>query len=119
MGMLINLQEMASFQILYFGMLFSVFAVLGKLIGCGIPALFLNFNLRGALRIGVGMIPRGEVALIIAGIGLSTGLIDDKIFSIVMIMTFTTTLITPPLLDKIFDSNKSALRKKEDGDSCS
>lgn len=114
MGMLVNLHEMASLQILGFGMLYVVLAVLGKMIGCSIPALFLNFNLRGALRIGVGMIPRGEVALIIAGIGLSTGIIDDRIFSIVMIMTFATTLITPLILDKMLESKKPVLRKKQE-----
>jgi len=112
MGMLINLEKMASPGILMFGLIFVVFAILSKLIGCGFPALFLNFNLRGALRIGVGMIPRGEVALIIAGIGLSTGLINDEIFSVALITTFVTTLITPPILDKLLDSPKPVLRKE-------
>ncbi|MBU1997501.1 MAG: cation:proton antiporter [Candidatus Omnitrophica bacterium] len=114
MGMLVNLHEMASWQILGFGMLYVVLATLGKVIGCSLPALFLNFNFRGALRIGVGMVPRGEVALIIAGIGLSTGIIDDKVFSIVMIMTFVTTLITPLVLDKMLDSKKPVLRKEQE-----
>ncbi|HBG61205.1 MAG TPA: sodium:proton exchanger [Candidatus Omnitrophica bacterium] len=114
MGMLVNLKEMASLQIISFGMLYVVMATLGKIIGCSIPALFLNFNLRGALRIGVGMVPRGEVALIIAGIGLSSGIIDDKVFSIVMIMTFVTTLITPLVLDKMLDSKKPVLRKEQE-----
>ncbi len=112
MGMLINLDKMASPHILMFGLIYIVFAVLSKLIGCGIPALFLNFNFRGALRIGVGMIPRGEVALIIAGIGLSSGLINDEVFSVALIMTFITTLITPPILDKLLDSPKPVLRKE-------
>jgi len=73
--------------------------------------LFLNFNFRGALRVGVGMIPRGEVALIIASIGLSSGVLDDWTFSIVMIMTFVTTLITPPILAKMFEFDGRTLRK--------
>jgi len=112
MGMLINPEKMTSPDILIFGLLYIVFAVFSKLIGCGLPALFLNFNWRGALRIGVGMIPRGEVALIIAGIGLSAGLIDDVVFSVAMIMTFVTTLITPPILDRLLDSPKPVLRKE-------
>ncbi|MCK5015157.1 MAG: cation:proton antiporter [Candidatus Omnitrophica bacterium] len=112
MGMLINLEKMASPDILLFGLIFVVFAILSKLIGCGLPALFLNFNIRGALRIGVGMIPRGEVALIIAGIGLSAGLINDEIFSVALITTFVTILITPPILDKLLDSPKPVLRKE-------
>ncbi|HQP10570.1 MAG TPA: PTS sugar transporter subunit IIA, partial [Candidatus Omnitrophota bacterium] len=94
------------------GTIYIIFAILSKLAGCGLPALFLNFNWRGALRIGVGMIPRGEVALIIAGIGLSSGIISNEIFNIAMIMTFVTTLITPPILDKLLVSPKPVLRKE-------
>lgn len=112
MGMLINLEKVTAPPVMMFGLLYVGLAVLSKMIGCGIPALFLNFNLRGALRIGVGMVPRGEVALIIAGIGLSSGLINDEIFSIALIMTFITTLITPPILDKLLDSPKPVLRKE-------
>jgi mannitol/fructose-specific phosphotransferase system IIA component (Ntr-type) len=110
--MLINLEKMFSPHILIFGTIYVLFAVLSKLLGCGIPALFLNFNWRGALRVGVGMIPRGEVALIVAGIGLSSGLINDEIFNIALIMTFITTLITPPVLDRLLNSPKPVLRKE-------
>ena len=112
MGMLINLEVLSSGPILLFGGIYIILAVLGKLIGCSIPALFLNFNLRGALRIGVGMVPRGEVALIVAGIGLSKGIIDNDVFSVAVIMTFVTTLITPPILNKMLDSDKPVLRKE-------
>ena len=117
MGMLINLKVMASYEIMSFGLIYLFFAVVGKIVGCSLPALFLNFNMRGALRVGVGMVPRGEVALIMAGIGLSTGIIDDKIFSVVMIMTFLTTLITPPILDKMLSVDKPVLRKEQENDS--
>lgn len=112
MGMLINLEKVASPNILMFGLIYTVFAVSSKLIGCGLPALFLNFNCRGALRVGVGMVPRGEVALIIAGIGLSSGLINDEVFSVVLIMVFITMLVTPPILDKLLESPKPVLRKE-------
>ena len=114
MGMLINLNELTSPIILKFGIIYILAAVAGKIIGCGVPSLFLNFNKRGALRIGVGMIPRGEVALIIAGIGLSMGIIDDKIFSLAIIMTFVTTLFTPPIFDRLLSVDKPVLRKKMD-----
>ncbi|MCK5581504.1 MAG: cation:proton antiporter [Candidatus Omnitrophica bacterium] len=112
MGMLINLEKMASWNIVMVGLLYVVFAVLGKLVGCSIPAMFLNFNLRGALRVGVGMVPRGEVALIMAGIGLSLGIINDVVFSVAMIMTFITTLVMSPVLDKMLESEKPVLRKE-------
>ncbi len=112
MGMLINLREMASWHVLWFGFLYTVIAVLGKLIGCSLPCLALNFNWRGALRVGVGMIPRGEVALIIAGVGLAAGIISGEVFNIVMIMTFLTTLITPLILDRMLGVDKPVLKKE-------
>ncbi len=66
MGMLVNFKAISSVPLLIFGFVYSVLAILAKVIGCGVPALFFNFNLRGALRIGFGMLPRGEVALIMA-----------------------------------------------------
>lgn len=112
MGMLVNIKEITSGKVIIFGLIYVVFAVLGKLIGCGIPPLFLNFNGRGALRIGVGMIPRGEVALIIAGIGLSTGILIHEAFSVAVLMTFLTTLITPPIFAKMLESEKPVMKKE-------
>lgn len=113
MGMLVNLKEFTTVPIIAFGAIYTIVAILGKLVGCSIPSLFLNFNWRGALRIGVGMIPRGEVALIIAGIGLSTGLLQHEAFSVAIVMTFITTLITPPLFAKLLESDKPVLRKEK------
>ena len=115
MGMLIDIREASSGPILSFGLIYVVFAVIGKLVGCSLPALFLNFNLRGALRVGVGMVPRGEVALIVAGIGLSSGIIDHQVFSIAVIMTFITTLITPPFLSMMLNNDLPVLRRPEKG----
>lgn len=95
-GMLVNLPALVS--VLGFGTVLSVLAIVGKVIGCGLPALLLGFKPIGALRVGIGMIPRGEVALIIAGIGLATGVVDEGVFSVVVFMTFATTLVAPPLL---------------------
>lgn len=113
MGMLINFREMANPNILFFGLMYVIFAIFGKIIGCSVPALFMNFNLNGAARIGMGMIPRGEVALILSGIGLALGAIPHEVFSIAVIMTFVTTLITPPILDKMLDSDAPVLRKAQ------
>lgn len=112
MGMLIDFHEMFSVKAISMGLIYTFFAVIGKIAGCSIPSLFLNFNVRGAVRVGVGMIPRGEVALIIAGIGLSAGILPHDIFSISIIMTFLTTVVTPPIFSKILDSDKSVLRKE-------
>ncbi len=88
---------------LIFGLAFTAVAILAKVLGCGLPSLFLGFNKIGALRIGVGMIPRGEVALIIAGIGLSSKILSSEIFSASILMTILTTICAPILLNFIID----------------
>jgi fructose-specific phosphotransferase system IIA component len=98
MGMMVNVREILSVPVLIFGAAYTAAAIAAKVLGCGIPALFLGFNLKGALRIGTGMVPRGEVALIIAGIGLSMGILDNQIFSVIILMTFITTLAAPQIL---------------------
>jgi hypothetical protein len=85
-------------------------------LGCGLPAWVTRFNLRGSLRIGLGMLPRGEVALIVAGIGLAAGIIDQSIFGVAIMMTVITTLLAPPLLVKSFEGG-SGLRKEMAGSS--
>jgi Kef-type K+ transport system membrane component KefB len=77
-------------------------AVAGKVIGCGAGALLGGFTRPQALRIGVGMISRGEVGLIIATLGLQTGLLDARGFAIMVLMVLATTVITPPLLRAVF-----------------
>ena len=80
MGMMVNFQALLG--VLLFGLAFSLVAFLGKLIGCGLPALIVGFNVKGAFRIGAGMLPRGEVTLIVGGIGLATGAIGQDLFGV-------------------------------------
>jgi fructose-specific phosphotransferase system IIA component len=110
--MMVNLKQLFSPDVLLIGSVYAVTAFAAKLLGCGIPAMFLNFNKIGALRIGMGMVPRGEVALIISGIGLAMGLIDEKLFSASIIMTLITTLIAPPILSKLLLWNKVGTKKQ-------
>ncbi len=114
MGMLVDLRMLASPRVIGFGLVYSAVAVATKMLGCGIPALFANFNLRGALRIGAGMLPRGEVALIIAGAGLASGMLSPEVFGVVILMTLTTTLLAPPLLLALFRDPRSGLRHPTD-----
>jgi Kef-type K+ transport system membrane component KefB/mannitol/fructose-specific phosphotransferase system IIA component (Ntr-type) len=111
MGMLVDLSLLLSVDVLLFGVLYTIAANLAKIFGCGIPALFFNFNLRGALRIGVGMLPRGEVTLIIAGIGLSAGVLSPEIFGVVVLMIVLTALMAPVSLVRLFRHPGSGLRK--------
>lgn len=114
MGMMVDFSAMK--PVLLFGTVYSLLAVFSKVAGCGLPAWAMRFNLRGALRIGLGMLPRGEVALIVAGIGLAAGIIDQGIFGIAIMMTVVTTMLAPPLLVKSFGGG-SGLRKEMAGSS--
>jgi len=101
MGMQVNLLELTDLGIIKFGLIFTAGAVFSKIAGCVIPARFLGFNLIGALRIGVGMVPRGEVALIITGIGFANGILDSRMFGAAVCMTFLSSVLPPPLLDRL------------------
>jgi Kef-type K+ transport system membrane component KefB/mannitol/fructose-specific phosphotransferase system IIA component (Ntr-type) len=116
MGMMVNVREIVSPQVLLFGVIYTGASVLSKIAGCGGPAMLTGFNLRGALRIGAGMVPRGEVALIIAGIGLASGILDQQIFGAVILMTLITTLAAPPLLSSVLKIAGSGTRKPVKGD---
>ena len=115
MGMLVNVTEFLRLETILFGLLFSALGMAAKIIGCGVPSLFLNFNLRGALRIGVGMVPRGEVALIIAGIGIAGGILTETLFGVAVFMTLVTTLVPPPLLTRLLKSEKMGTRTPTKG----
>jgi Kef-type K+ transport system membrane component KefB/mannitol/fructose-specific phosphotransferase system IIA component (Ntr-type) len=112
MGMLVDFKAIISVPVLLFGFIYSLSAVLAKLLGSGIPSLFFNFNLRGAARIGIGMVPRGEVALIMAGVGLASGAFEQKIFGIAILMIVLTTVIAPIILVNLFRNPLPGTRKK-------
>lgn len=77
-------------------------AILGKILGCGAFARVSGFNNIESLRVGVGMVSRGEVGLIVAGVGLANRVIDQNVFSIMVIMVLVTTMITPLMLRYVF-----------------
>jgi len=115
MGMMVDCRALCSRPVLEFGAIYTALAILAKVIGCAIPSLFCGFNVRGAVRVGAGMIPRGEVALIIAGIGVSTmvngkPILSPEVFGIGILMTLVTTLVAPPALVGLFVSHKSGVR---------
>ena len=100
MGMLVNLPAMG--EAFIFGLIYTVVAIVSKVIGSGLPCYFVGFNTLGAARIGLGMLPRGEVALIVAGVGASQGYVGADMFGVVIMMTLITTLIAPPGLIWLF-----------------
>ena len=114
MGMMVDFAAMKS--VIWFGLAFTAVAFISKIFGCGLPALFAGFNLRGAYRIGVGMLPRGEVALIIAGIGLSNGVIGAEMFGVAIMTMLLASIAAPPLLIQSFSGGsgyRSSIEEKD------
>jgi Kef-type K+ transport system membrane component KefB len=70
-------------------------AVVTKLGGCGLPAMYFLKSKTQGMRVGIGMISRGEVGLIVAGVGISTGVLTSNVYSTIVIMVAATTIITP------------------------
>ncbi|RLF82816.1 cation:proton antiporter [Thermococci archaeon] len=85
-----------------FAILYSVIAIIGKIAGCGVGALLARFKPKEALKVGIGMIPRMEVALIMANVALTENVFDKGTFSIPVTMVVITTIVTPPLLRWVF-----------------
>ena len=77
-------------------------AIVAKAVGCGAFARLFGFTTAESMRVGAGMISRGEVGLIVAGYGLANGLIGQPIFSASVVMVLVTTMVTPPLLRLTF-----------------
>ncbi|KPL00066.1 MAG: hypothetical protein AMJ91_05490 [candidate division Zixibacteria bacterium SM23_73_3] len=109
MGTQVDLSVFTKFNLIGAALILTLFAILGKLIGCGLGAFNLGF--KEASVVGVGMVPRGEVGMIIASIGLGMGIISTDLYSIVIFMVIATTLLTPPVLAKMI--SKKFVKKKE------
>jgi Kef-type K+ transport system membrane component KefB len=89
-------------------------AIVAKAAGCALFARWCGFSPKESLRVGVGMISRGEVGLIVAGYGLSNGLIGTDVFSAAVIVVLVTTMVTPPLLRLVFPRGASAAATVEE-----
>ena len=95
-------------EVLYLSGIIIAIAVVTKLVGCGLPAFIFLKNKGKAMKVGIGMISRGEVGLIVAGVGVSSGALSADIYTTVIIMVALTTIITPIWL-------KIAYQKEENG----
>ena len=87
-------------NILIAATIISILAIVSKLVGCGLPLYKEGWN--SVLQVGVGMMPRGEVALIVALVGLQSQIVTQSTYAIVVFMTAVTTLVAPPLLRILF-----------------
>jgi Kef-type K+ transport system membrane component KefB len=100
-GLEANVRAIAGALLPFLIVLFVV-AVVSKVIGAGLGARLAGLSNAESLRVGVGMISRGEVGLIVAGIGVQQGIISSEVFSVVVVLVLLTTLITPLLLRWVF-----------------
>lgn len=104
-GMAVSLNDLRAAPL--FTALIIVVAVVTKTLGCFLGAAMGRFGIRDAGLVGIGMISRGEVALVIATIGLQTGVIRNTEFSVAVVMTVVTTLLTPVLLKLAFGGRRA------------
>jgi len=89
-------------EVLFLSAIVIAVAVFSKLVGCGLPAFIFMRNKSKAMKVGIGMISRGEVGLIVAGIGVTSGALSSNVYTTVIIMVAITTLITPVWLKKAY-----------------
>jgi Kef-type K+ transport system membrane component KefB len=108
MGMLVDLRAIV--PVLGLGLVLTLLAMVGKVVGCAVPALVAGFNTLGSIRIGLGMMPRGEVALIVAGVGLGTGVISDAVFGVAVLVAVATTVAAPVLMKPAFQVDRPGVR---------
>ena len=97
MGLRADLGLLAG-QLLPFTLVITVLAIITKVAGAGLGSLWGGFDPRSALRVGIGMVSRGEVGLIIASVGVSYGILIPVVFTAIVFVVLVTTLITPPLV---------------------
>jgi Kef-type K+ transport system membrane component KefB len=83
---------------LLFALVLVVIAIVSKILGSGLGAWWGGLKRGEALRLGIGMVSRGEVGLIVASVGLTQGLIDTVVFAEIVLVVLATTLVTPLML---------------------
>lgn len=105
-GLQTNLKTV-DMTILAFSAAFVIVGLLGKVVGCGLFAKLLKYNTSDALKIGVGMMTRGEVALIVAQRGLKAEIIDSRYFTAVILLIILSSILTPIILKAIYASDES------------
>ena len=98
-----------NFNVLILTAIVVAVAISTKLVGCGLPAMIFLKDRSKATRVGIGMISRGEVGLIVAGIGVTSGALSSNIYTTVIIMVAVTTMITPIWLKKAYNKEQTSM----------
>ena len=109
-GMAFNQMDL---KVFLFGLVFVAFAILGKIVGCGLIAKTTKFSFKDSVKIGVGMIARGEVALIVTQKGVDAGIIEGKYMTVVVMLVLVSSILAPILLKLLFKNENNG----ENGDS--
>lgn len=104
LGILVDINALAEFAVPI--IILTVIAFLTKLIACGAGAFWAKLSVRESIMVGVGMAPRGEVALIIASLGLTTGVLTTPQYSVISAMALLTTFMVPPLLGMLLKKSE-------------
>lgn len=113
-GMQLKLGVFTAMDTLALAALVIVLAILTKFVGCGLATL--RMGRRRAIQVGVGMIPRGEVGIVVAQIGLALAAVSDALYGVVLAMSVATTLAAPPLLKRAFAGERATPPPKAYGD---
>jgi Kef-type K+ transport system membrane component KefB len=98
-GTQVEIKELANPPALLALVVVVALAVVGKLVGCGLGARSLGKA--SALVVGVGMIPRGEVGIIVAALGRTSGIFNDQVFALIVAMSLITSVLAPPILKRL------------------
>jgi Kef-type K+ transport system membrane component KefB len=112
LGVLLDF-HVITFDLVWFVVALTLVALASKFIGCGLPAKLQGLKTRDSLIIGLGMVPRGEVAMIVALIGLNKNLITQEIYTVLVLMSLLTTIIPPLILRNWFFKTKAKNTKIE------
>lgn len=103
-GMQLNLNVFRDPSVIALTILICVVAIFTKFLGAGLGVITMGW--RPAAQVGMGMVPRGEVGVVVAQIGLSLAVVNESLFGVVLFMTVATTLIAPPFLHMLFAAKK-------------
>lgn len=104
-GLSVNARALQT-EMIVFALVITFVAIVGKGLGAGVGAGLGGLSRRESVQLGAGMVSRGEVGLIVAGVGINQGLVSSEEFSAVVAMVLITTLVTPPILRYLFLNKK-------------
>ena len=111
LGVLIDFHALTP-DLLWFLLVLTLVGLLVKFIGCGVPAKLVGLSMKDSIIVGVGMVPRGEVAMIVALIGLNQNLIMQNTYAALVLMSLLTTVIPPIILRNWLFKGKTSGKKR-------